>query len=251
MIFILLILQKREPVIVIANQNQTNRQAKNSLISVSVKKALKYEREKCEFSGFIDKAMPSNQFYTPFMVDKGIQCVLLRSPVNSFESTSRRDLTCVSSTESHHQSHGDQYNAKIRGDVYNMSMGPTIVYRLDPDVTREVLLGTSNIFDKLDSLTPGYLHQDKSVGQRKKVSFKEIEPYNRIRRNSTNIQTNSELVEVLQLRGKRGRSNSGSSLSDKEIKKPKNNFQTLFIYGVGGVVCNFIIKQRNDSKISY
>ena len=83
----------------LANHNQTNRQAKNSLIFVSVKKALKYEREKCEFSGFIDKAMPSNQFYTPFMVDKGIQCVLLRSPVNSFESTSRRDLTCVNSTE--------------------------------------------------------------------------------------------------------------------------------------------------------
>ena len=71
--------------------------------------------------------MPSIRNDTPSTVEKGTQCSLIFS------------------------SDCGQYNATISGDVCNLSIGPTVVYKLDPEATREILLGNSNHVDRLEN----------------------------------------------------------------------------------------------------
>ena len=184
------------------------------------------------------------------MVDKGIQCTLLSSHVKSFQS-SFPSASCLNDNDCHHPSHMDQYNARISGDVYNMSMGPTIIYKLDPEVTRELLLGNSNGTDRLNFHASGSSSDSIRRKPRKNVSFKENDVPHRSNMNTAYTQIVHEMKEAQQLQIlKRVQPRSVSHLTEHEMKMSNSIVQTLFTYGIGGVACNFIIKQRNQNKNS-
>ena len=195
--------------------------------------------------------MPSIQCNSPSMVDKGIQCTLLSSPVKSFQLSFPCDSTSFNDNDCHHPSQVDRYNARISGDVYNMSMGPTIIYKLDPETTREILLGNSNGFDRLQFPASGSSSNFIQTKPRRKVSFKENDIPHSSNMNAAYTQIVHEIKEAQQLRVlRRVQPQSVSHLTEHEIKMSNSIVQTLFTYGIGGVACNFIFKHRNQNKAS-
>ena len=195
--------------------------------------------------------MPSIQCNSPSMVDKGIQCTLSSSPVKSIQLSFPSASTSLNDNDCHQPSQVDRYNARISGDVYNMSMGPTIIYKLDPEVTREILLGNSHGVDKLNFIASGFSSDLIQTKPRRKVSFKENDVPYRSNMNAAYTQIAHEMKEAQQLRIiRRVQPRSASHLTEHEMKMSNSMVQTLFTYGIGGVACNFIIKQRNQNKTS-
>ena len=165
--------------------------------------------------------MPSIRNDTPSTVEKGTQCSLICS------------------------SDCDQYNATISGDVCNLSIGPTVVYKLDPEATREILLGNSNHVDILDYLTAISTSTCKQLTQKKKISCTDTQNDEHIAEISISAQMKHLLNEIETPReAKRQRVRSVSPQTSHQNKMENDNFQTLFTYGIGGVVFNYIIRQR-------
>ena len=130
-------------------------------------------------------------------------------------------------------------------------MGPTIIYKLDPEVTREILLGNSYDVDRLSFSPSGSSPDIIKTKPRKKVSIKENDVPNRSNMNAAYNQIAHEMKEAQQLRIiRRVQPRSVSHLTEHEMKISNSVVQTLFTYGIGGVACNFKIKQRNQNRNS-
>ena len=165
--------------------------------------------------------MPSIRKDTPSTVEKGTQCSLICS------------------------SDCDQYNATISGDVCNLSIGPTVVYKLDPEATREILLGNSNHVDRLDYLARISTSTCNQMNLNKITSCTETQNDQQITEISISTQMQHLLNEIETPReAKRRRLRSMSPQTNQENKIRNDNVQTLFTYGIGGVVFNYIIRQR-------
>ena len=132
-----------------------------------------------------------------------------------------------------------------------MSMGPKFIYKLDPEVIREVLLGNCYGVDRLNFLASGSSSNFIQTRPRRKVSFKENDVPHRSNMNAAYTQIVHEMREAQQMRVlRRVQTQSVSHLTEHEMKMSNSIVQTLFTYGIGGVACNFIIKHRNQNKAS-
>ena len=96
--------------------------------------------------------MPSIRRDRPLMVNKGTQCSLLSYTQKNFQSKFSGYSTSFRNEDYLDSFFKDSYSTHVHGDVRNLSMGPTIVYKLDPDTTREILLGNPGIIDRFDAL---------------------------------------------------------------------------------------------------
>lgn len=94
--------------------------------------------------------MPSLRSEGPLMVNKGTQCKLISYAHKTLESEFPSTFSSFNLEEFQQSTSRDIYHANIIGDVNSMSLGPTIIYKLDPDATKEILLGSPGIIDKLD-----------------------------------------------------------------------------------------------------
>ena len=93
--------------------------------------------------------MPSLRQKRPLMVNKGTQCTLLSYTQNNLQST----FGALHFDDCDIPKDKDYYHTSIHGNVTSLSLGPTIVYKLDPDATREVLLENPGIINKFDLLS--------------------------------------------------------------------------------------------------
>ena len=165
--------------------------------------------------------MPSIRNDTPSTDEKGTQCSLICS------------------------SDCDQYNATISGDVCNLSIGPTVVYKLDPEATREILLGNSNHIDRLEYLTRISTCTCNQMSPNKITFCTDTQNDEHITEISIFAQMEQILNQIETPReAKRRRLRTVSPQTYQENKMGNDNFQTLFTYGIGGVVFNYIIRQR-------
>ena len=96
--------------------------------------------------------MPSIRRKRPSMVNKGTQCSLLSYTQKNFQSKFSGYSTSFKNEDYLDSFFKDSYSTHVHGDVTNLSMGPTIIYKLDPDTTREILLGNPGIIDRFDIL---------------------------------------------------------------------------------------------------
>lgn len=195
--------------------------------------------------------MPSTQCDMPIMVDKGTQCALLTTPKKSFQSSVTRDAISPDSNEGQHPRNSDRYNSNVSGDVYHMSIGPTVVYKLDPDATREILLSNpdfSHQYDDVCSLSSpsGWLSR-----RHKKLSLNDQNTECQVDAHLPNSKPEIDLVVggagwdrgcCSCCRLKTGHSLSLSPQNCQKIKKlkPNGNFQALFTYGIGGFLFNYL-----------
>ena len=96
--------------------------------------------------------MPSIRRNRPLMVNKGTQCSLLSYTQNNFQSKFSGYSTSFRNEDYLDSLFKDSYSTHVHGDVTNLSMGPTIIYKLDPDTTREILLRNPGIIERFDVL---------------------------------------------------------------------------------------------------
>ena len=153
------------------------------------------------------------------MVNKGTQCTLLSYSQNNLQST----FGALHFDDCDIPQDKDYYHTSIHGNVTSLSMGPTIVYKLDPDATREVLLGNPGIINKFDLLScipPSDCNL--SGGCDKHVSQDDMEIDSNMDNDIENREDNS--VAKLELTSK-----ISSSVSSKR-KKQKCHGPTLIIY---------------------
>ena len=179
------------------------------------------------------------------MVDKGTQCTLSTSSKKLFESSVPRISTSFDSDNCQHPTNSDRYNANVSGDVYHMSIGPTVIYKLDPDTTKKILLGNPDIMSKLDesSSLPSPFYNRLQRCKKRYLNNENKYGYSDTKLMNFHTEEFADTIETT--RGiKRCCSRTKSPQTYPKPTLANGNVQTLFTYGVGGVVFNYLIKHR-------
>jgi len=163
--------------------------------------------------------MPSLRQKRPLMVNKGTQCTLLSNTQNNLQSS----YGALHFDDCDIPKDKDYYHTSIHGNVTSLSLGPTIVYKLDPDATREVLLGNPGIvnrFDLLSCIQPSKCNLSGSCNKLESQDDMEIDSNmdNDIENGEDNSNVKPELT-----------SKNSSNVGSKR-KKRKCHGPTLIIY---------------------
>ena len=167
--------------------------------------------------------MPSLRRDRPLMVNKGTQCTLLSYTQNNLQSTISNSFGALHFDDCEIPQNKDYYHTNIHGNVTSLSMGPTIIYKLDPEATREVLLGNPGIinrFDLLSCIPPSDCNLSDSCN--KHMSQDDLEIDSNIDNDIKDGEENSV--------GKLGLTSKNSSNVGSKRKKRKCHGPTLIIY---------------------
>ena len=180
--------------------------------------------------------MPSVPRDKPLMVNKGTQCSLLSYAQKNFQSKFLIDnfldnARSLRNEYYHDAFFKDSYSTNVHGDVTNLSMGPTIIYKLDPHMTREILLGNPGIIDRFDVLggisTHGcdLLQSSNSLENDHGEEFNDKKDINNIFEKEMDDMDNQRLAKK-----KHSTSYKSSKNSYYERKKKKCYGHTIIIY---------------------
>ena len=174
--------------------------------------------------------MPSLRRERPLMVNKGTQCTFLSYTQNILESEYPNTSASFKFEERQQSSYRDTYHTNIIGDVNSISLGPTVIYKLDPDATKEILLGNPGFIDKLDVCGCISTPACNSFGSCKHESLND-ERANCI---SDDKVTSSKVKDVMEEEQPQSTTSGhlyiASPQSCTKVKKPKCHAQTLIIY---------------------